>query len=197
MTRHARPCAGHPRRHAAASPDETPRFISLLLMGGSSFAAWMPGTRPGMTAVGSLRNWYKSTKLPARSTRRPSPADPPRRRPHGSLLFRNLSPVNRDRGEPRGSAPPTPPYVRVRIRRFGGLSLPPCGRTEGRGFVSRIAAAASVPAPPGCRASPSGLGGQAGQYRSSAAWPPRDACRYSPLPPFGPSSGRPDYYALC
>src|SRR6266851_7382079 len=30
--------------------------------------------------------------------------------------------VNRDRGEPRGSAPPTPPYVRVRIRRFGGLS---------------------------------------------------------------------------
>src|SRR6266567_953726 len=31
---------------------------------------------------------------------------------------------NRDRGEPRGSAPPTPPYVRVRIRRFGGLSAP-------------------------------------------------------------------------
>src|SRR5216684_2281010 len=30
--------------------------------------------------------------------------------------------INRDRGEPRGSAPPTPPYVRVRIRRFGGLS---------------------------------------------------------------------------
>src|SRR5215204_874186 len=29
---------------------------------------------------------------------------------------------DRDRGEPRGSAPPTPPYVRVRIRRFGGLS---------------------------------------------------------------------------
>jgi hypothetical protein len=26
---------------------------------------------------------------------------------------------NRDRGEPRGSAPPTPPYIRVRIRRFG------------------------------------------------------------------------------
>ena len=37
MTRHARPCAGHPRRHAAASPDEMPRFISFLLMGGSSF----------------------------------------------------------------------------------------------------------------------------------------------------------------
>src|SRR6202022_3036592 len=29
--------------------------------------------------------------------------------------------TNRDRGEPRGSAPPTPPYVRVRIRRFGGV----------------------------------------------------------------------------
>src|SRR6266436_5738125 len=26
--------------------------------------------------------------------------------------------THRDRGEPRGSAPPTPPYVRVRIRRF-------------------------------------------------------------------------------
>ena len=29
---------------------------------------------------------------------------------------------NRDRGKPRGSAPPTPPDMRVRIRRFGGLS---------------------------------------------------------------------------
>ena len=30
--------------------------------------------------------------------------------------------ANRDRGEPRGSSPPTPPYIRVRIRRFAGLS---------------------------------------------------------------------------
>jgi len=29
---------------------------------------------------------------------------------------------NRDRGKPRGSSPPTPPDMRVRIRRFGGLS---------------------------------------------------------------------------
>jgi hypothetical protein len=29
--------------------------------------------------------------------------------------------VDRDRGEPLGSAPPTPPYVRVRIRRFEKL----------------------------------------------------------------------------
>jgi hypothetical protein len=28
---------------------------------------------------------------------------------------------DRDRGEPRGSSPPTPPYVRVRIRRFEKL----------------------------------------------------------------------------
>jgi hypothetical protein len=28
---------------------------------------------------------------------------------------------DRDRGEPRGSTPPTPPYVRVRIRRFEKL----------------------------------------------------------------------------
>ena len=29
---------------------------------------------------------------------------------------------DRDRGKPHGSAPPTPPDMRVRIRRFGGLS---------------------------------------------------------------------------
>src|ERR1700720_1130495 len=29
--------------------------------------------------------------------------------------------MDRDRGEPRGSSPPTPPYIRVRIRRFGRL----------------------------------------------------------------------------
>ena len=28
---------------------------------------------------------------------------------------------NRDRGEPRGSSPPTPPDIRARIRRFSGL----------------------------------------------------------------------------
>ena len=33
-----------------------------------------------------------------------------------------LTSNDRDRGEPRGSAPPTPPYVRVRIRRFEKLS---------------------------------------------------------------------------
>ena len=32
---------------------------------------------------------------------------------------------NRDRGKPHGSSPPTPPYMRVRIRRFGGLSYRP------------------------------------------------------------------------
>jgi hypothetical protein len=31
---------------------------------------------------------------------------------------------DRDRGESRDSSPPTPPDVRVRIRRFGGLSRP-------------------------------------------------------------------------
>jgi hypothetical protein len=31
--------------------------------------------------------------------------------------------ANRDRGEPRGSSPPTPPDIRVRIRRFAGLCM--------------------------------------------------------------------------
>src|SRR6266481_450547 len=30
--------------------------------------------------------------------------------------------ANRDRGEPHDSSPPTPPYIRVRIRRFDRLS---------------------------------------------------------------------------
>jgi hypothetical protein len=34
----------------------------------------------------------------------------------------NLVLENRDRGEPCGSSPPTPPYIRVRIRRFDGSS---------------------------------------------------------------------------
>jgi len=55
----ARPCAGRPRRSAAASPDKTPRFISLRMMDGSSFAAWAPGARPGMTAIGSSRSWHE------------------------------------------------------------------------------------------------------------------------------------------
>ena len=46
-------------------------------------------------------------------------------------VFQELSWISqghgdRDRGEPRGSAPPTPPYVRVRIRRFDRLSMLGC-----------------------------------------------------------------------
>jgi hypothetical protein len=46
--------------------------------------------------------------------------------------------VNRDRGTPHGAAPPTPPYVRVRIRRFGEL----CGllgAREGRPSAAKDA----------------------------------------------------------
>src|SRR5216684_4818147 len=38
---------------------------------------------------------------------------------------------DRDRGEPRGSSPPTPPYIRVRIRRFDGLSTVGVSRRAG------------------------------------------------------------------
>jgi integrase/recombinase XerD len=33
---------------------------------------------------------------------------------------------NRDRGESRDSSPPTPPYIRIRIRRFGRLCMARC-----------------------------------------------------------------------
>ncbi len=41
------------------------------------------------------------------------------------------TPLDRDRGEPRGSSPPTPPYIRVRIRRFDGLSTVGVSRRAG------------------------------------------------------------------
>ena len=42
--------------------------------------------------------------------------------PHGRSRQSSEGPQrNRDRGEPRGSAPPTPPCVRVRTRRFDGV----------------------------------------------------------------------------
>src|SRR5712691_6382975 len=38
---------------------------------------------------------------------------------------------DRDRGEPHDSSPPTPPYIRVRIRRFDGLSTVGVSRRAG------------------------------------------------------------------
>jgi len=46
-----------------------------------------------------------------------------------SQLVEKWKTRNRDRGKPRGSSPPTPPYMRVRIRRFRDLSR---GRPEVR-----------------------------------------------------------------
>ncbi len=58
ITRHGRACPGHPRRPAAASQDEKPRILDLFVKSGSSFAAWMAGTSPAMTAVSICGNWY-------------------------------------------------------------------------------------------------------------------------------------------
>ncbi len=91
---------------------------------------------------------------------------------------------NRDRGEPHGSTPPTPPCVRVRTRRFGWLSVhyttpgsrihapPPMVRPflgSHRGFTPTLFRE-----------------GQLSWY-FSAAFHSREAHSYSPLQPFGPS----------
>ena len=60
--------------------------------------------------------------------------------------------ANRDRGEPRGSSPPTPPCVRGRTRRFDGVA--------GRSGSAR-AVRASVPWAPALRASPFAAGSKA------------------------------------
>jgi len=51
---------------------------------------------------------------------------------------------NRDRGEPRGSSPPTPPDIRVRIRRFAGLSGKSCS-VAAVVWMTAIVAPASTP----------------------------------------------------
>jgi hypothetical protein len=37
------------------------------------------------------------------------------------IILGRKTDIDRDRGEPLDSAPPTPPYIRVRIRRFEKL----------------------------------------------------------------------------
>src|SRR4051794_12011767 len=74
----------------------------------------------------------------------------------------NANLQNGDRGEPRGSAPPTPPYVRVRIRRFGGLSAglgAHGGQTERpeEGFGEGNGASGAVAEPPGAMRGTGGL----------------------------------------
>jgi hypothetical protein len=51
------------------------------------------------------------------------------RMPPATDLLRRL--FNRDRGESRDSSPPTPPYIRVRIRRFNGLDTVGVSRCAG------------------------------------------------------------------
>jgi hypothetical protein len=57
MTRHGRACPGHPRRRAAASQQGKPRIRRLVRKSRVSFAAWMAGTSPAMTAITVFGNW--------------------------------------------------------------------------------------------------------------------------------------------
>src|SRR6266700_2752684 len=59
---------------------------------------------------------------------------------------------DRDRGESRDSSPPTPPYVRVRIRRFDRLSTDGLFASRARGSIVDFRVLASA-----LRAAPSGL----------------------------------------
>src|SRR5713226_795826 len=73
---------------------------------------------------------------------------------------------NRDRGEPRGSAPPTPPYVRVRIRRFGRLDsrfgFQGCETERGgeEGFGQSNVERGARAEPPGAMGAAGSVGGQ-------------------------------------
>src|SRR5208282_5581467 len=86
----------------------------------------------GMCATqGTKRLIYFSSRGDALALRYPSP-------PSGwdgtfTRSCRTCSAYNRHRGSGRPLAPATPPYMRVRIRRFGGVELPRAqvGKTEG------------------------------------------------------------------
>src|SRR5258705_13679475 len=95
---------------------------------------------------------------------------PPARRNH---LQRTAGPYirvnDRDRGEPCGSTPPTPPYVRARIRRFEKVPEPPSIR-EGRPRAFK--------------------GGMGGSPERAVLWP-RDQRSRAPAAVFGNSPPAP------
>ena len=99
----------------------------------------------------------------------------------GSVV--NVYARNRDRGEPHGSTPPTPPCVRVRTRRFGWLSAQT--RRQALGYTLRRQWFGPSSAAIG--ASPLLSSGKASSAGLSAAFHSREARSYSPLQPFGPS----------
>jgi hypothetical protein len=69
-------------------------------------------------------------------------------------LFPRSAGGNRDRGEPRGSSPPTPPYIRVRIRRFARLSANVCFASVPEAQIVGFVVLASAPSDSTVRASP-------------------------------------------
>ena len=82
--------------------------------------------RPARTSIASSA-WAatSSSTIPDRRRLAPWLGTNSRRR------LRRRPALNRDRGEPHGPAPPTPPCIRVRTRRFGGL-IGLLGTREGR-----------------------------------------------------------------
>ena len=96
---------------------------------------------------------------------------------------------HRDRGESRDSSPPTPPDIRVRIRRFAGLSAGDVSRRRRRAQIAESAVSASVPSSGAVRASPFPAAPKASCLEFG-----RMADSRSPhlcvLPAFGPSAKR-------
>jgi hypothetical protein len=95
-----------------------------------------------------------------------------------------VCPLNRDRGESHDSSPPTPPDIRVpypAVRRIERTPAPAEG-VAAEVWEPHNREGASVPALPGCQASPFSVDVQDGQYRLSAAWRLRVVRIYSLLP---------------
>ena len=100
---------------------QTPAVLGVLLR---------PARILGLTRVAHRLAKFLTLGSPA-SGRPRAPAAKRRRRSHlakqdkqssKSKTRRAVRDTDRDRGKPRGSSPPTPPYMRVRMRRFRDLS---------------------------------------------------------------------------
>src|ERR1700719_75768 len=75
-----------------------------------------------MSGYAHVRNGSKATLWPCADHFRCAPDSGHAAKPQLlTLCAKAQSRCDRDRGEPRGSAPPTPPCVRVRTRRFEKL----------------------------------------------------------------------------
>src|SRR5262249_61241764 len=119
-------------KNKVAEPDQVQAWRHVSFSARTPVNGYKAGSRMMGLRTAATRMRASPVQLAGRSIwsiRRPvrywAPMKRPTDQPHlppGSVPADTQ--MDRDRGKSRDSSPPTPPDVRVRIRRFGGLSRP-------------------------------------------------------------------------